>query len=170
MNRIQIVQKDITLLEVDAIVNAANGTLLGGRGVDGAIHRAAGEELLAACRLLNGCLVGEAKITPGFKLLAQYIIHTVGPVWKGGNQQEPRQLANCYRHSLELAVEKGIKSIAFPAISTGAYGYPFLQASAIALTTVSDFLDHYPIPETVIFTFMSVEQAQQFQLLFDTIT
>ena len=139
-NQIEIVEGDITRLAVDAIVNAANTTLLGGGGVDGAIHRAAGPELLAECRTLNGCRPGEAKITCGHRLPARSVIHTVGPVWRGGKQHEPETLANCYRSSLQLAVENGIRTIAFPAISCGAYGYPIPEAAQIALKTTQDFL------------------------------
>jgi len=139
-NRIKILRGDITKLDVDAIVNAANTTLLGGGGVDGAIHRAAGPELLAECRTLGGCQPGEAKITRGYRLPARFVIHTVGSVWKGGKHHEPETLANCYRSSLQLAVENGIKTIAFPAISCGAYGYPIPDATQIALKTVRDFL------------------------------
>src|SRR4030095_7217928 len=134
-NRIKILRGDITRLDVDAIVNAANTTLLGGGGVDGAIHRSAGPEVLAECRPLGGCRPGEAKITRGYRLPARFVIHTVGPVWRGGKQREPETLANCYRSALQLAVENGIKTIAFPAISCGAYGYPFEQAARIALET-----------------------------------
>ncbi|WP_088329911.1 O-acetyl-ADP-ribose deacetylase [Lacimicrobium sp. SS2-24] len=149
--KITLIQGDITELQVDAIVNAANNSLLGGGGVDGAIHRAAGPELLAYCRTLNGCDTGKAKISPGFKLPADYVIHTVGPVWQGGGHGEAEQLASCYRESLKQAAEKGLKSIAFPAISCGVYGYPVQQACDIAVNTVSQFLAQESSLRKVIF-------------------
>lgn len=134
MSSISVIQCDITRLRVDVIVNAANTSLLGGGGVDGAIHRAAGPELLAACSALGGCPTGTAKITPGFRLPATWVVHTVGPIWQGGGRGEPRMLRNCYQSAFMLAFEKGAKSIAFPAISTGAYGYPGREAAEIALS------------------------------------
>src|SRR5260370_38390366 len=148
--RIEIVQGDITKLDVDAIVNAANTTLLGGGGVDGAIHRAAGPELLAECRTLGGCRPGEAKITPGYRLPARFIIHTVGPIWAGGKHDEGRTLENCYRNSLQLAVENEIKKLAVPAISSGAYGYPIKEAAQIAFKATREFLMVSGNPQKVI--------------------
>jgi len=151
MAKIEIIRDNITLLKVDAIVNAANRSLLGGGGVDGAIHRAAGPELLKACELLNGCNTGDAKITPGFSLPARYVIHTVGPVWNSGKYNEKELLASCYRQSLRIASENSIKTISFPNISTGIYSFPKEEAAIIAIGTVENFLIEYPEIEQVIF-------------------
>lgn len=150
MERIEVVQGDITQLDVDAIVNAANTTLLGGGGVDGAIHRAAGPELKAHCAKLGGCATGDARITPGFKLKARHVIHAVGPVYRGGRHGEPELLASCYRKSLALAAQHDCRSIAFPAISCGVYGYPAAAAARIAVSEVRDFLAEHALPERVL--------------------
>ncbi len=164
MDRIALVQGDITRLNADAIVNAANSTLLGGGGVDGAIHRAAGPELLEACKKLNGCNTGEAKMTPGFHLPAKYIIHTVGPVWQGGDKNEDELLASCYKNSLKLAAENNIKTIAFPAISTGVYAFPHDRAAEIALKEVKEFLAAHPEIEKVFFVCFD---EKTYQVYFD---
>ena len=156
------VHADITKLDVDAIVNAANNSLLGGGGVDGAIHRAAGPELLAECRTLGGCATGEAKITRGYRLPARHVIHTVGPVWHGGRSGEPELLASCYRRSLELALAHRLKSIAFPAISCGAYGYPLEEAIRIAIGTVRGFV-RLDALDRVLFACASAEVLSAYQ-------
>ncbi|MGO8702539.1 MAG: O-acetyl-ADP-ribose deacetylase [Candidatus Brocadiia bacterium] len=150
-NRMEAVQGDITKMKVDAIVNAANSSLLGGGGVDGAIHRAAGPELVAECATLGGCATGEAKITRGYHLPAKHVIHAVGPVWHGGAHEEDKLLADCYRNSLRIAAERGLKTVAFPAISTGVYHFPAERACRIAVETVREFLAGHPAIEKVSF-------------------
>jgi O-acetyl-ADP-ribose deacetylase len=165
-HRIEIVEGDITRLEVDAIVNAANKTLLGGGGVDGAIHRVAGRELREACAKLGGCETGEAKLTPGFALPARYVIHTVGPVWGGGERGENKLLANCYRSALALAQTHSLASIAYPAISTGAYGFPPDRAALVALRTVLDALSAAPEIQRVVFCCFGAESRRHHEAAF----
>jgi len=162
---ITLFRGDITQLKVEAIVNAANRTLLGGSGVDGAIHRASGPELLEACRLLEGCETGEAKITPGFLLPASYVIHTVGPVWCGGKNKEAELLSQCYLNSLELALHKGLTSIAFPNISTGVYGFPKTQAAEIAITAVKAFLAKHKAVIQITFVLFDSENETLYKRL-----
>lgn len=161
--KIEIVEGDITKQHVDAIVNAANNSLLGGGGVDGAIHRTAGPELLEECKKLNGCPTGEAKITKGYKLPVKWIIHTVGPVWHGGESREDELLANCYRNSFAIAEKYNIKSIAFPSISTGAYRFPIERASKIAIREAKKFLEKKTAVERIIFVCFGIEAYQVYQ-------
>lgn len=163
--QLTLIQGDITKQTTEAIVNAANASLLGGGGVDGAIHRAAGPQLLEACRALGGCPTGEARITLGFRLAAKYVIHTVGPVWHGGTADEDRLLASCYRTSLDLAVKHEISTIAFPAISTGAYGYPLERAASIALASVRESLAQTGTVRRVVFVCFGADAYQAYQAL-----
>jgi O-acetyl-ADP-ribose deacetylase (regulator of RNase III) len=162
LKRIEARQGDITRMDVDAIVNAANTSLLGGGGVDGAIHRAAGPELLAECRKIGGCPTGEARITGGYNLTARHVIHTVGPVYQG-RPSDPQRLASAYRNSLSLAVQHGIRTIAFPAVSCGVYGYPIAEACRVAVDTTVEFLDQHPEIQRVIFVLFSAEHLKVYE-------
>jgi O-acetyl-ADP-ribose deacetylase (regulator of RNase III) len=168
-DKIEMLRGDITTMNVDAIVNAANKSLLGGGGVDGAIHRAAGPELLAECRSLGGCETGDAKITRGYSLKARHVIHTVGPVYRGGNSGEPRLLESCYRRCFEVANENGLSSLAFPSISTGAYGYPIAEASKIALKTTLAQLERFPDINRVVFVLFSDSDMEVYRKNLQTV-
>ena len=166
--KLRALRADITTLSVDAIVNAANSSLLGGGGVDGAIHRAAGPELLQECRLLGGCQTGDAKITKGYRLPAKFVIHTVGPVWRGGTNGEPELLASCYRRSIEVAAVNNVRTLAFPSISTGIYGYPIELAAKVAVATVRSSVQNSPIQQVTFCCFSSSDLAVYEALLGET--
>lgn len=168
-DRIAIEQGDITKQKVDAIVNAANTSLLGGGGVDGAIHRAAGPELLAETRKIGGCPTGEARASKGYRLPAKWVIHTVGPVWAGGRKNEETLLANCYKNSLKTAIEKGVKTIAFPSISTGAYGFPLDRATEIAMKETKQFLEKHPGIEKIVFVCFGDKAFKTYQDVFERV-
>ncbi|MDT8440837.1 MAG: O-acetyl-ADP-ribose deacetylase [Desulfuromonadales bacterium] len=167
---IDILQADITKIEVDAIVNAANQSLLGGGGVDGAIHRAAGPQLIAECRTLGGCPTGEARLTSGYHLPARYVIHTVGPVWHGGERNEDRLLADCYRNCLQLAIDHNLQSIAFPSISTGAYRFPLERASRIALQTTLQIIAGTTPLRQILFACFSERDAEVYRKVYQELT
>ena len=167
--RLKIIEGDITKQKVDAIVNAANTSLLGGGGVDGAIHRAAGPELLEETRKIGGCPTGEARVSKGYKLPAKWVVHTVGPVWAGGHKNEENLLAGCYRNSLKAAAEVGVKSIAFPSISTGAYRFPLDRATEIAMTETGKFLEANENPEKVVFVCFGEKVLKTYQQIFQRV-
>lgn len=168
-DRIELIKADITTLKIDAIVNAANNSLLGGGGVDGAIHRTAGHALLEECRTLTGCPTGQAKITKGYQLPARHVIHTVGPVWHGGKSNEQSLLAACYRNSLQLAVANNLKSIAFPNISTGVYGFPIVPAAKIAIREVKEFLKNNETFEKVVFSCYDYDNYELYKELLEKV-